>query len=87
MGATPGRIVRLIFERSGALALAGLVSGLMGAWMATGVLAQFLYAVLPTDAWSFSLAALLLIAAAALANITAALRATRIDPVVALREE
>jgi len=87
MGATPGRIVRLIFERSAALALTGLVIGLMGAWMATGVLAQLLYAVLPTDAWSFSLAALLLIAAAALANITAALRATRIDPVVALREE
>lgn len=87
MGATPARIVRLIFERSVLLAVAGLVLGLFGARVAAGVLGQLLYAVLPSDAWSFALAALLLLGAAAFANITAALRAARIDPVHALREE
>ena len=69
------------------LALAGMVVGLIIALAATPQIGHLLYGVSPADPISIAAAALFLIVVAALASLTPALRATRVDPTVALRQE
>jgi ABC-type antimicrobial peptide transport system permease subunit len=64
---------------------AGIMLGLLGAWSLSRVIGSLLFDVSATDPFTFALTALALTGVAALACTMPALRATRIDPVIALR--
>jgi ABC-type antimicrobial peptide transport system permease subunit len=65
----------------------GVVLGLLAAWSISRVVGSLLFDVSATDPSTFVLTALVLTAVAALACLVPAIRATRIDPVIALRGE
>jgi ABC-type antimicrobial peptide transport system permease subunit len=69
------------------LVMAGGVVGLIAASMLSRSLAGILYGVGPFDLLSFGFAAVVLVAAGLLASLLPALRATRVDPMVALRDQ
>ena len=87
LGAQTGAILRLVVRQGMALTLAGLAIGLGGAFALTRVLSEFLHQVSVTDPATFALLSLLLAAVALLACSVPARRATKIDPLVALRRE
>jgi putative ABC transport system permease protein len=87
MGATGANIIRLVFAQGMRQVTLGLALGLAAAFGLTRVLRSLLAGVLQPDAVLFLTVALVLIAAATLACAIPARRATRVDPVVALRCE
>jgi putative ABC transport system permease protein len=87
LGAERGRVLALVVGQGMALAGLGVVIGLAGAFALTRLLGNQLYSVTPTDPGTFTAVAGLLTAIALGATLPPALRATRVDPVVALREE
>lgn len=86
LGAQPANVVRLIVHRGAALALAGVAIGIVGSLGLTRALQSSLYETSATDPQIFAGTALLLVAAAVLACVVLARRATRVDPVVELRK-
>lgn len=87
LGALPENILRLILREGLTPAFLGAVLGLLASWGLTRLVQQFLYGVKPLDAVTFCIATILLFAMAALACVVPARRATRVDPMVALRYE
>jgi predicted permease len=87
LGASPRQVSRLIVAQSLAPVIAGLIAGLLLASMATRFLASQLFEVSPIDPATFSVVAMILLAAAVLASLVPARRAMRVDPVDALRAE
>jgi putative ABC transport system permease protein len=87
LGAERSDVLRMIVGQGAKLAALGLVMGLGGAWAATRLLKNMLFNVKPTDPWTFSAVAILLFVVAMAASLLPARRATRVDPIVALREE
>ena len=87
LGARPSDLLRMIVGQGMAMALTGLILGVAGALALTQLLRSFLYGVTPRDAPTFVIAALLLAGFALLANLIPALRAARLDPAAALRQE
>ena len=85
LGARAGDVVALVAGRGVRLALAGLALGLVGAVGATRLVSSLLYGVSDFDPLSFIVAALLLLLLAIVASVAPALRASRLDPVAALR--
>jgi putative ABC transport system permease protein len=85
LGAPRGDVVRMVLRRILALVLPGVVIGIVGALAATRVLANLLFAVKPNDPATFVAVALLLVAVAFVAGVVPARRASRVDPLVALR--
>jgi ABC-type antimicrobial peptide transport system permease subunit len=69
------------------LVFAGLVIGLAGALALTRLMSTLLFGVTPTDPMTFAGVALVFLIAALLACYVPARRATRIDPLIALRSE
>jgi ABC-type antimicrobial peptide transport system permease subunit len=63
----------------------GIAVGELGALAAAGVLQSYLSNLVPRDPWTFVIAALVLGTASMLACIVPALRAARVDPLIALR--
>jgi ABC-type antimicrobial peptide transport system permease subunit len=87
LGAQQEGVLRMVMRQGLLLALLGIAAGLAISLAATPQLAPLLYRVSPTDPVSIAGAALFLIAVAALASLFPALRATRVDPILALRQE
>jgi len=87
LGAERGSILGMVLRQGMELTAAGIVLGLAGAALLTRVMASLLFGVSATDLATFSIVPLLLIATAAIATWIPARRATRVDPVIALRDE
>ena len=87
LGAERSRILSMVLRQGMELAVVGIVLGLLGAFALTRIMAGLLFNVSTTDAATFAFVPLALALTAAVAILVPALRATRIDPVVALRDE
>jgi predicted permease len=87
LGAEPGQIFRSILRRGAKLALAGVGIGLVGAIALTRFLSSLLTEVEPTDPAVFASVSLLLVLVTMAACFVPAHRATKVDPIVALRSE
>jgi putative ABC transport system permease protein len=87
LGASTGNLLRLVLTSGMALAAAGLVLGLIGSLLAARVMSTLLFGVSPYDPVTLSVVAALLGCVAFVACLIPALRATKVDPVVALRYE
>jgi putative ABC transport system permease protein len=87
LGAGPGGVLRMVMASGLVLALGGIAVGLAITLAATPNLRHLLYRVSPADPLSIAGASFFLAAVAVLASLIPALRATRVDPVVALRQE
>ena len=87
LGARPGNIIRLVVRQGMQLAGVGIAVGVVGAAALTRVMTSLLFGVSTTDAFTFGTVPALLAAVAFAATVIPAWRATRVDPMVALRQE
>jgi len=87
LGAQRGDVLRLIFFQGGRLILFGLTAGLAGASLLTRFLASMLFGISAYDPLTFGAIALLIAAVASVACLIPARRATKVDPLTALRGE
>jgi putative ABC transport system permease protein len=86
-GASVGTVLRLVVGQSVTLALSGVAVGVAASFAVTRAMTGLLFGVTPTDSTTFTIVPLVLVAVSSLAGFVPALRATRVDPLVALREE
>jgi len=87
LGAERGAILRMVVRRGMTLAAAGVAAGLAAAFAASRLLAGMLYGVKPGDPATYATVAAALAAIALAACYLPARRATRVDPIIALRAE
>jgi putative ABC transport system permease protein len=87
LGAQSRDVLLMIVKQGSKLIIAGLVIGLVGAFLATRVIASLLFGVTTKDPFTFVAAAVLLALVALLACYIPAWRATKVDPLEALRYE
>jgi predicted permease len=87
LGAQPGNVLRLVIGQGLKLVVLGVIVGLIGAWGLTRFMQSLLFGVTPTDPGTFAAIALLLLLVALMACWIPARRATKVDPLVALRYE
>lgn len=87
LGASAGDVLRLVIVEGMRPALAGVLIGACGAFALGGVLSKLIYGVSPADPATFLAVAVLLAGVAAVACAIPAYRATRVQPVTALRNE
>jgi putative ABC transport system permease protein len=87
LGARTGQVLKLILKDGLKLASLGVAIGLAGAFALTRLMSTLLFGVNPTDAPTFATVAVMLIAVALVACYIPARRATKVDPLVALRYE
>jgi len=86
-GAEVRNVLGMVLREGLRLVIAGVAVGLLGAWALSRYLTSILYAVRATDLATYILAALLMTAVALVAALVPARRATKVDPMVALRYE
>ena len=87
LGAGRGAVLGMVMKNGVRLTLVGVALGAAGGVLAARALGRLLYGIGPTDPVTFVAVAVLLVAVALLASYVPAARATRVDPVVALRTE
>ena len=87
LGAGQGNVLGMVIRQGMTLAVLGLVIGLAGAWLATRAMASLLFGISARDPMTFVLISLVLAAVALGACFIPALRATKVDPMIALRYE
>ena len=87
LGASVGNVLRLVFRQGMVLTAIGIAIGIGLAFALTRLMKSLLFDVTPTDATTFALVALTLVLVALLACLIPARRATKVDPLIALRYE
>jgi predicted permease len=87
LGARPAAILGLVVRQGMGLAVVGILAGLAGATALTRVMASLLFGVSVTDPVTFGVVPAILAAVAFAATVIPARRATRVDPIAALRAE
>jgi putative ABC transport system permease protein len=87
LGAQRADVLRSVLRRGTLLIGCGITLGVFGAWGATRLIRNQLWHVKPTDPWTFAGAVLIVILTGALACLVPARRATKVDPLTALRYE
>ena len=87
LGASRTAVLRMVVQQAAVQALAGSVAGLVGALLLGRLMANMLYGVRPTDPVTFGAVAMVLAFAALFATYVPARKASRIEPMVALRNE
>jgi putative ABC transport system permease protein len=87
LGAQRTDVLWIVMKQGLVMAAAGVAVGLFGAWILRQVIAQLVFGISPADPTTFLGASLLLILFAAAATFVPARRATKVDPMVALRYE
>ena len=87
LGASRMEVLGLVLRQGAMLMMIGLAAGLAGSLALTKFLASLLYGVKPQDPFSFGAVAIVLMAVGLAASYLPARRATRVDPMVALRYE
>ncbi|HEX7698427.1 MAG TPA: FtsX-like permease family protein, partial [Candidatus Acidoferrum sp.] len=87
LGARRHEVLMMILRQGARLAFAGVAIGLLGALLLTQLMASLLYGVGARDPMTYAVVAILLVSVALAASYLPARRATRVDPVVALRYE
>ena len=86
IGARRSHVLSMVLTEGMRLALIGVAIGLIGAMTLSGLMSKMLFRVTPGDPLSYVVTAAVLVVIAALACYFPALRATRVDPIVALRQ-
>jgi ABC-type antimicrobial peptide transport system permease subunit len=87
LGAQQSTVLRGVLREVAILIMIGLVIGLCATIGAMRFIASFLYGVKPNDPWTLASAAVILASVALIAGFLPAHRASRLDPMNALREE
>lgn len=87
LGARSDRVLRMVMGRTLVLAGVGIAIGVIGALGTTRVLSRFLFGISPTDPAAFGATAAVLVCVALAAATLPAWRASRVDPVIAFKEE
>jgi predicted permease len=87
LGSEPNRIFRLVFMEGALIVMTGFVLGVACSWVLGRYMESVLYGVRPLDPAVIASVSLTLIAVALLASTLPARRATRVDPITALRQE
>jgi putative ABC transport system permease protein len=87
LGARRSDILRIVLSEAGLIVVAGVGAGLMGSLVLTRFLQILLFDIKPTDPLTFGTLTILLAGVALLASFIPARKASRIDPLVALRHE
>jgi putative ABC transport system permease protein len=87
LGASQGSVLRLVLRQGLTLAVIGLAIGLAGALAATRVLSSVLFGVKANDPWTYVGVAILIGVVTTGASLAPAVRASRVDPLTALRQE
>jgi ABC-type antimicrobial peptide transport system permease subunit len=87
LGARRIDILRIVLSEAGLIVVAGVGAGLMGSLVLTRFLQTLLFDIKPTDPLTFGTLTILLAGVALLASFIPARKASRIDPLVALRHE
>lgn len=87
LGATPANIAQLVLRQGSVLVLIGIITGLAGYLALSQIVAKLLYGVAATDPATLAIAPLVLALVALAACLLPARRATKVDPMVALRAE
>jgi putative ABC transport system permease protein len=87
LGAQTGNVLGMVVGQGMKLAIVGLAIGLVGAWLATRLMSSMLFGVSATDPLTFIAISIILAGVALGACFIPALRATKVDPMIALRYE
>jgi len=87
LGAQRGKILGMVLRETAAIVVAGIAAGLPAVWLTSSLLKTQLFGLSPHDPWSIVLAVMSTLAVTAIAGYIPARRASRVDPMVALRYE
>jgi len=87
LGADTSRVVSSIIRQALTLAVIGMAIGLVAAIALSRIMTSLLYDISATDPITYVIVSLMLVGVAVVASLVPALRATRVDPVTALRYE